>query len=372
MHDIVIVNGRSLCEDLEEKINIARADIVVKRTAFDVLPDKERRVSLLSDISGKLTNLVDVNEINNFLLQTISSLFPSAQMVLIFDFKDTRDKLQLRASCHSKGVNIRQKHGDIIDMWVVRNNQSVLVDDISKDFRFDFHKVEAYIQRKTSSFMVSPVSIGDKLLGVIRVESMHHGAFTQDDFRIFRNICDLAAVVLERAALFSDIEELAIVDPLTSLFLRDYFFTRLKEELVRAEANGTKVGLIMVDIDNFKNINDTYGHTVGDLILKRSSKVFSRLVCGEGNVACRFGGEEFIAFIIESDYETLKKISNDICSTMAATQVAFRRKHINFTVSGGAVVYPDDGRDALALIDQVDQLLYQAKREGKNKFCFLK
>jgi diguanylate cyclase (GGDEF)-like protein len=365
----MVASAESNAQEIKENINLMRSDIEVKKTVFDVLPKKSQKLSMLFEISNQFTNIVDVAHVYDCILSTLVRVFPFADDILIFDIRGEHDTLFLIRSKHRKGDVIKEKKGDILDTWVVRNNQSILVDDLSKDFRFDYNRVIASHERHIMSFIASPLSVGERMMGAVRIESREVSRFSQDDFRILRCICDLAAVVLERSVLFRDIENLAILDHLTSLFLRDYFFARLKDQINHCASAKKHFGLIMIDIDNFKTINDTYGHVVGDIILKRTAKIFSSIAGGHNNVCCRFGGEEFIALISGCTPQQLHDTANDVCKAVASCGVAFRRKQINFTVSGGAAIYPNDGVDSLTLLDKVDQLLYKAKKSGKNKIC---
>ncbi|MBU2102350.1 MAG: GGDEF domain-containing protein, partial [Candidatus Omnitrophica bacterium] len=227
----------------------------------------------------------------------------------------------------------------------------------------------AFKERETHSVIASPLSIAERVLGVVRVESKKTYSFSLDDSRLLRSVCDLGVVVLERANLLRNMKELAIHDPLTGLFLRDYFFSRLKDETHRALSNHMQLGVLMVDVDDFKRINDTHGHIVGDIVLKRVAKVLHEIVGETGNILCRFGGEEFLALIVECNRERVVTIAEQLRCAIEETVVSFRRKDICFTVSIGALTYPADGLDAHGLLDVADKLLYKAKREGKNRVC---
>ncbi|UCC95903.1 MAG: sensor domain-containing diguanylate cyclase, partial [Candidatus Omnitrophota bacterium] len=258
---------------------------------------------------------------------------------------------------------------DIMDKWVLRHNLSLLVEDMAEDFRFDCTKVAAFRERNIRSVMVSPLSVGEKVKGTMKVESKAPSGFSLDDSRILRSICDLGAVVLERADLFQKAQDLAIRDSLTSLFLREHFLVRLKEEIGQAYLTGTRIGILMLDIDDFKSINDTYGHVVGDLVLKKLAIVLNEVVGDTNSSICRFGGEEFTLFIVDCTRDGLYEVGKRIRKKVYKSIVSFRRKHISFTVSLGGVLFPEDGNDPTGLIDRADQLLYKAKREGKNRLC---
>jgi len=289
---------------------------------------------------------------------------------LFFDFNKEKDSLSLSRSLKRKHSVIKEKKGGIIDKWSLHHNRSLLIEDLAKDFRFDANNVEAYKSRGAQSFIVSPLSINHHLLGVIRVEGDEPSIFTLDDLRFLRNICDLGTVVLGRVNLFTSAQDLATKDSLTTLYLKDYFFNRLEEEFKRAQGKKSQVGIIMLDIDDFKKINDDFGHIVGDYVLKKLAKILISIAGGTGNLISRFGGEEFIISIPECNKKELLRMGEEIRIRIERAGLTFRRKKINFTVSLGAILAPNDGDGVKNLTQRVDKLLYKAKKEGKNKLCF--
>lgn len=362
---------RSQISDTEEKTNLLNENIQRESEILKELPLKYNKISFLFDISNRLIELTDSEEIADFIIASCNDLLPKAENIMLFIFQKSKDSLMLVNSL-KKGTStiIKEKKGGALDRWVVRHNQCLLVQDLTKDFRFDYNRVVAFKERDITSFIASPISIGDKMMGTLRIESKQTDSFSLDDSRIVRSICDLGAVALERGNLFKRTEELAIKDPLTSLYLREYFLERLDEEIKRACSKGTSVGIAMLDIDDFKRINDTHGHIVGDIVLKRLAKLLNSVVGGAGNMICRFGGEEFIIFMVESNKEKLSQTVEKIRSQVEKIVVSFRRKQISFTISAGAVLCPEDGQSSMGLIEKADQLLYRAKKEGKNR-CYL-
>ena len=228
----------------------------------------------------------------------------------------------------------------------------------------------AYKERGMRSILISPISIGTKLYGVLRLESKTPNIFYLEESRVLRIICDSAAIILERAYLFNEIKELAIRDSLTNLFLRNYFLERFNEEIKRTSIKKTKFGVVILDVDDFKNINDTYGHKVGDLVLRKISAIIQKNIGNSGNIAARIGGEEFIFLLVESDENKVKSIAEKIRKEVASSTVSFRRKNIHFTISLGLAMYPKDGATVQDIIMAADKMLYKAKTEGKNRLCF--
>lgn len=355
----------------EEEINLLTGNIKAKKNILETFPARQDKVSFLFDVSEHLVELCYPEEISGFLIKAAADLFPFADSILFFLLKNRVDSLTLVSSWKkAPGTIIAEKHGDILDKWVIRHNQSLLVEDIMRDFRFDYTQIVPFRERKAVSFISSPLSVGDKVMGALRVESSKFSCFSLGHLRLLRSICDLGVLALERANLFQHTEELAIKDSLTHLFLKDYFFDRLKQEIKRAQLSKVKLGLAMLDIDDFKEINDRFGHIVGDIVLKRLAKILRQAVGGSENLVSRFGGEEFFIFCVETSRQQLLELGELIRQEVEKAQIVFRRRSINFTVSLGLALFPDDAQEVIDLVDKTDQRLYQAKREGKNRLCF--
>lgn len=361
-------NFQSEADKFEERINLLSQDIYEKNKIVALLPEKSKKIESLFEVSHDLVELYNFQEILDFLLKSLCQLFPSAENIMLFTLH--KSSLSLERSFKKEECVIKEKCGDIIEKWLLKHNQSLIIDDLLKDFRFDCNKIAAFRERKIRSLIASPIAVGDALLGTVRIESNMPSSFSFDDSRLLRDMCDLTAVVLERALLFAKAEELAIRDSLTFLFVKGHFYKRVEEELKRAKYKKSNLGIIMIDIDDFKKINDTYGHIVGDIILKRLSAVLLETVGSAGDIIARFGGEEFVVALIECSKKRLLEVAQNIHTNTERAKVGFRRKNINFTVSLGAVLYPEDGLELNDLINRADQYLYKAKKEGKNKICF--
>jgi len=354
---------------LEERNNLLREAVEERQKVRQSLPVRRQRAAFLFKASQRLIELIDTGEILDFLIHAFGDLFPQADTALLFEFDHERDALALARSLKPEHTIIKQKEGNFLDVWVLRHNRSLVIEDITKDFRFDCRSIDSYSERAMRSFIVNPLSIAHTVFGVGRVESRDAGCFSLEDSRLMRNICDLGAVVLERARLFKHAQDLAISDPLTSLFVKDYFFKQLRRQCQYSRETNSKLGLIMLDIDNFKQINDRYGHILGDAVLRRISRLLTS-VAGDGNIIARFGGEEFIIALPGISRQETIRIAQDVRSAVEKSGLLFRRQKVVFSVSAGVAVYPDDALDALELVEAADKLLYQAKRQGKNRVCY--
>ncbi len=163
------------------------------------------------------------------------------------------------------------------------------------------------------------------------------------------------------------LRRLATRDQLTGLLNRREFDRIIQEERERALRFGHALGLVMVDIDHFKSINDSHGHPAGDVVLREISRRVASQVRTVDRVA-RFGGEEFAVILMQTDLESARDVARRICQAAARDPVlATDTVALNVTVSAGVAVLPDDARTEAALVAAADRALYAAKKRGRNR-----
>jgi diguanylate cyclase (GGDEF)-like protein len=165
-------------------------------------------------------------------------------------------------------------------------------------------------------------------------------------------------------AAFLATERSATTDKLTGLYNRAFFDVSLRRELKRARRYGLAFSLVMLDLDNFKRVNDLFGHLVGDEALARLSEVI-RANVREIDVACRYGGEEFALILPETSRTGAFIVAERI--RVDAKEVFEHRPHISMSVSGGIAIYPTDASSEEGLVRMADKALYRSKHEGKNR-----
>lgn len=170
---------------------------------------------------------------------------------------------------------------------------------------------------------------------------------------------------LKRYGLYSEIQKMAITDSLTELFVRRYFFERLEQELSRSLHNNFNLSLILIDVDNFKSYNDTYGHITGDAVLKEIAKIV-KYSLRQIDMCARFGGEELCAMLPETSKEGALLVAERIRLSAEETEISVFNEKIRITISIGISTYPADAGSVNSLIDKADTALYQAKHQGKN------
>ena len=161
--------------------------------------------------------------------------------------------------------------------------------------------------------------------------------------------------------------EMSIRDPLTNLFSRAYLEQTLERELQRSLRDHTAVGIIIVDIDKFKDFNDTYGHAVGDMMLKKLGEYLQEGIRAS-DIACRYGGEEFALIITEASRDLTLERAEHLRKEASQIKLDYEGQNIRgITISIGAAIYPDHGLTVDALLEKAELALQQAKADGRNQ-----
>jgi len=211
-----------------------------------------------------------------------------------------------------------------------------------------------------------PLKVKDETAGVFLVESLLNDAteFTADQLELLGLLTEQAALALTAGYLYNKVEQMAISDGLTSLYDRRHIEHLMRRELSRARRYNHPLGVAMADIDNFKQINDTFGHPFGDTVLKEIAAAFLK-ACREGDMVGRYGGEEFLFILPRSDREGAAALGERIRAAAERLTFQARGKVLHVTVSIGTAVFPAC-KNWEELVKAADSALYVAKQQGKN------
>jgi diguanylate cyclase (GGDEF)-like protein len=159
----------------------------------------------------------------------------------------------------------------------------------------------------------------------------------------------------------------SIRDPLTGLFNRRYLEEFFNKEIHRANRNGYQIGVIMIDLDHFRNINNTWGHDAGDFALKEVANLLQKMI-RSSDTACRYGGEEMTLILSESSLENTAKKAEEIRAAIAKLPLNYNDEQlIKVTSSFGVACFPDQGKTVKEIIQAADIALFQAKANGRNQ-----
>jgi len=239
--------------------------------------------------------------------------------------------------------------------WVAKEKKPVLL----KDLRAERGEEAA----GAASFLSVPLLVQADVVGVINLSHSEPGAFDEDHLRLLSLISGQAAAAIQKQLMFKELERLATTDSLTSLNNRRRFQELLADEVVRARRYLQEFSIVIMDIDDFKRINDSCGHKAGDEILAEFGALIKR--CARASdVTARYGGDEFVMLLPCTAGDSAIAAAERIRAVVERCAFPRRKK---LTVSMGVASFPRDAEDGEELMAKADEALYAAKRLGKNK-----
>lgn len=253
---------------------------------------------------------------------------------------------------------------DGISGWVLQHNEALILGDLQASYAA-YSKDDRYNDTRFHSWLGVPLTIYGETVGIISVQSEQHRAYTADQLRVMNIIADQAAVAIEASRLY----ELATIDSLTGLFVRRYFDQRLDEELHRSSRYGTPFSLGLLDLDHFKRTNDTFGHQVGDRVLRQAARAM-RDNMRSFDLAARYGGEEFVFILPRTGLDEAERVAQRILEDIEGLNVKTDVVGVGVrtTASIGLAAFPAEGlHSGQELIAAADAALYRAKKAGRNR-----
>ena len=356
-------------DEFQEKINILIDQGSQERKNTEAFQTKISRYNSLKEIIEEINRDLDLESVATNLTSIASSVIANNKCTCLLYLVDTKHQklILLKTKKTDERLVIKAKEGDIFDQWVMKHMNPLLIEDIKKDFHFDTEKLKNLDLRPVSSLVSAPFISEQRFLGLLRLDSSEANFFTQDDLRLLVTLCDIGAVALENSELFQKTQDLAIHDSLTQLYTKGYFLERLKEECKRSIRQATEFSLLMLDIDYFKNYNDQFGHTAGDIVLHKLSSCITDSLKDFNAVASRFGGEEFCVILDGIDKKKAAAVANTIREKIEDEKLVLRRQETRVTVSIGVAGFPADAIEEQEIILKADKAMYEAKQRGRNK-----
>lgn len=317
----------------------------VSKTLSSIL-DLEQLLSLIADM---LTEVLTVEHVHIYLMNEAESLLKVSGYKYVDPWR----------SCSFLSFSFTEKIHD----WLLTQTP-----DISIIKNFEEEKLTAAfpdikeVMNTLETAVLVPMIHKYKLVGFLALGKKYiDDDFQKRDYNFLSTIAPLAANAISNSFLY----EMAILDGLTRVFLGRYFQQRCKEEIKRAERYKQIISIVMWDIDHFKKVNDTYGHLVGDIVLKELTSIFKKNHRQGVDLIGRYGGEEFVMLLPDTPREGARIMAERIRTKV--NRHNFLNGRIQLTISGGISSYPEDGVNYTELIQQADTYLYAAKRAGRNK-----
>jgi diguanylate cyclase (GGDEF)-like protein len=326
------------------------------------------RLSLFHDVGKTLASTLDPQRILQAIMEKISDLFqPDTWSLLMVDEKT--DELYFEIAIGARTADLkdtRLKMGEGIAGWVAMHGEPVLVEDVKRDPRFS-SRIDALTHVDTRSIVCVAIKGRERVLGVIElVNCLGRESFSPDDIPILMNLADYAAIALENARYIQRIHELTITDDCTSLYNARHLNFVLEAEVYRSSRYGFEFSVVFIDLDHFKQVNDTYGHLVGSRMLWLVGELLKRNLRMIDH-GFRYGGDEFVVLLPQTSkldalhvVQRIRKLLN--------SQVYFTDEGLNIkvTASFGLASFPTDGRTRKEILRMADEAMYLVKNSTRD------
>ena len=347
---ITMVRDVSRCKIAEENYQQAKNQLEFEKTRFE---------EVLS-IEDDLSSISDLDKLIDFVVDKAIKILEVEKCSLMFLSENTGELIVKGCQGHDGRLVVNQKIKleESIAGQVAQKGKPVLVLDIETDERFLRKNGSSY---KSKSFISAPLRSEDHFIGVMNVtDKVSDNVFCEIDLKILNMIVRQVASALENNKYYRKLKQQAIIDPLTNIYNYRHFLERLDHEIDRLKRYSGSLCLLMIDVDDFKSYNDTYGHLEGDQLLREISKTLSHTL-RKSDIVCRYAGDEFVAILPE-----IKAVEAEIVAEKVRRGVEdlpFKRK-VTLSIGIGSYSKSMSRRD---LILQADLALLKGKKEGKNR-----
>jgi diguanylate cyclase (GGDEF)-like protein len=327
---------------------------------YSLEQQRARQLQAINAIAQQTTAVLELEE----LLERVCSLIQEA-------FRVSHVSLFLR---EDQDLVLRAHHGTLTpripqggrfpasnEPWasILASSHTTMESDLRRTTSMKFFAESA------SRIRIPLVSFG-QTLGILALDSSQTDAFRDGDLQSLESVADICATAIQNAHYVERVKQLAYLDGLTGIFNRRFFELRIMEEIERARRYGTGMAVIMADIDQFKRLNDEFGHVLGDEVLRQVSSLFHQQL-RKIDVVCRYGGEEFGILLTQTNAQHAMNIAEKLRKMVAGWQ--FPGVPRTVTISAGAAAFPDHGTTRDELVRAADAALYAAKQAGRNRVC---
>jgi diguanylate cyclase (GGDEF)-like protein/putative nucleotidyltransferase with HDIG domain len=328
-------------------------------TAFENIALAHREIYALYEIAQSMGTSLGVSDTMALISSKISKIVPWSGCAL-FLFQPDSDTLRCRFAAGvdaPKLLNTTVKNGTGLAGWVARNRRTLVNAD--PQITFDNALVEGATALRSA--LVCPLQFNDTLIGSLALYHVEGNHYTEDHRRLLERIAEQAGAVIHNSIVFEQTQEDSLTDPLTGLPNRRSMFVHLSRELARAERLKSEVALIVMDVDGFKSINDTYGHNVGDHALRQVAAALQGAL-RPYDLCVRYAGDEFIVVLADCSREAADAKRRELQLRVSEIQLDVRAgKRLRLAASAGASVFPYDGKTYEALLADADHRMYRDK-----------
>jgi len=346
--------------ELAEHINVA----IERARLYEQLWRRVQQLDVLYDIMTDITSNLDRDTVLKTIVErTIALLRVTSGMIALYDPEQNNLRIHYSVGMNRDYAGMRIALGEGVIGRVAQTRQPLVV--------YDYQRWEGrtllFQEMPSANVLGVPLLSDDELIGTLSAGDVNlKRVFTEDDIRLLGMFAQQATIAIKNARLFTEMQHLAITDPLMGIYNRRYFFSAAIREYERARRYHHPLAVIIADLDDFKQINDRYGHPIGDRVLQEVSGMFRRELRSIDLLA-RYGGEEIVMLLPETDCSGVITVVERLRSRLMSA-IPTERGDVRITASFGAAVSQCIRTpDVETLIACADQSLLYAKQQGKDR-----
>jgi diguanylate cyclase (GGDEF)-like protein len=338
--------------------------LIENRALLALLKQQTEELEALKKLSINLTSSLDLSAVLDAVASEAMRLIEKARDVNIFLYKNHR--LSFGAALDSDGMRNKpwsKPRSNGLTYTVARRGETIIVEDM-RDHPLFTNTPSEWV----GSIIGIPLKFDENVVGVMNLSRLTSGGFSASELRLLGLLSDQAAVAISNASLHQLISRQAYSDTLTGLPNRRALDERLEDEVVAARRNSYSFAVIMMDLDGFKAVNDTHGHSTGDEVLRMVFNLMARGVRNTDFLA-RYGGDELTLILTQSDLSSAQIVAEKILEAMKKLKYRLPDgKNLKLGISGGIALYPLHGKTGPDLLRAADAALYQAKKHERGSF----
>jgi diguanylate cyclase (GGDEF)-like protein len=326
---------------------------------FEVIESRQMdHLRVFHDVARALTSSLELEEILGAIMNKMAQFFgPERWSMLMVDEKAGELYYAIAVGENAESLKgLRVPLGEGVAGWVASTGNPLIVPDVALDAHWSAYATR-HPDLKISSIACVPVRSGNKTLGVIQLLNSKLDLLSEYSISFLRILCDYAAIAIQNARSMTLIQELTITDDVTGLFNARHLYTMLDEQV----AKGQPFSLMFVDLDRFKQVNDTHGHLIGSRLLAEIGNLMKRSL-GPNNAAFRYGGDEFVALLPGMGKAAASGTTMALREDLRTTRF-LEGAGLSLQVSGsfGLATYPEDGNSVATILRSADTMMYEAK-----------
>lgn len=352
----------------QEKIKAINEKIILQKMEMEQKNNQLNRLSSEMYIQNELLNYIsstlDLEQLMDLVTDAIVGAIgvDTCSLVILNTEKDLYD-IKTKSNADVNDVN----------RFILRAIENHEMDDYFKktspiiDAQVDMENYPFILEREVGSIIITPLIRSNRTYGLIISEHISKDFFGEFNLQFFTNIATQITIAYNNAFMYTKMEEIATKDGLTGIFNRRHFqlqYIKLFNEMV---STNDMISVVMMDIDKFKNVNDTYGHIFGDEAIKMVARLIDQFATQNNGFAGRYGGEEFVLAIPKQTLSETVKVITQMHEAIKSEPLYFKNQKVYINISLGISHYPDFGTSYEDLLNRSDNAMYYSKRNGRGR-----